>query len=120
MSEATSSAPPAQPPLSVAGRSPFDQIRLKWQGVGNTVLALYCMFGAGGAGGVFFGIVFLALGIATWVIAYQADWQWYAIPPDFRRGVVAVGAAIGVAFTYLCFGVFFLVIWIFTHLADWM
>lgn len=120
MSEATSPAPPPQPPLSIAGRSPFDEIRLKWQGAGNILLALYCLFGAGGTGGVFFGIVFLLLAVSTWVIAYQASWEWYAIPPDFRRGIVAVGASIGVAFTYLFFGIFFLVIWVCAHLADWM
>jgi hypothetical protein len=111
---------PGQPPLSIAGRSPFDARRLQWQGAGNILLALYCIFGAGGAGGVFFGILFLLLALATWVIAFRADWNWYSIPPDYRRVIVAVGAAIGVTFTYIFFGIFFLVIWICMHLADWM
>lgn len=111
---------PGQPPLSIAGRSPFDARRLHWQGAGNILLALYCIFGAGGAGGVFFGILFLLLALATWVIAFRANWDWYSIPPDYQRVIVAVGAVIGVTFTYLCFGIFFLVIWICMHLGDWM
>jgi len=109
-----------QPPLSFAGRSPFDERRLQWQGAGNILLALYCIFGAGGAGGIFFGILFLLLAIATWVIAFQYGWDWYMIPSDYRRGIVAVGASIGVAFIYIFFGIFFLVIWVCMHLADWM
>lgn len=123
MSETTpmpQSPPPSQPPLSVMGRSFFDRRRLQWQGAGNLLLALYCIFGAGGAGGVFFGILFLALAIATWTIAFMAGWEWYNIPPDFRRGVVAVGAVVGVTMTYIFFGIFFLVIWICIHLADWI
>jgi hypothetical protein len=81
------------------GRSFFDRRRLQWQGAGNLLLALYCIFGAGGPGGVFFGILFLALAIATWTIAFMAGWDWYKIPPDFRRGIVAVGAVVGVTMT---------------------
>ena len=113
-------SPPCRPPLSIAGRSPFDERRLHWQGAGNILLALYCIFGAGGAGWVFFGVLFLLLAIATWVIAFRADWDWYSIPRDYRLGVVAAGASIGVTFVYIFFGIFFLVIWVLRHLADWM
>src|ERR1039457_6883803 len=99
-------SPPCRPPLSIAGRSPFDERRLHWQGAGG--------------GGVFFGVLFLLLAIATWVIAFRADWDWYSIPRDYRLGVVAAGASIGVTFVYIFFGIFFLVIWVLRHLADWM
>jgi len=121
MSETTAPpSQPSQPPLSIAGRSPFDERRLKWQGAGNILLALYCIFGPGGAGGIVFGILFLLLAVATWVIAFNAGWDWHSIPRDYRIGIVAVGATIGITFIYIFFGIFFLVIWIFTHLADWM
>jgi len=34
-----------------------------------------CVFSAGGGGGLFFGILFLVQALATWVIAFLADWK---------------------------------------------
>ena len=123
MADTTSASEPPhyrQPPLTIAGRSFFDQTRLMWQGAGNILIALYCFFGAGGAGGIIFGILFLSLAIATWVIAGLASWDWYGIPPDYRRVIVGIGAVIGVTMMYLFFGIFFLVIWVVTHIGDWL
>src|SRR5690348_13158961 len=103
MSESAPLPPPRKLPLTFMERSPVDETRLKWQGAGNIPLALYCIFGAGGVGGVFVGILFLLLALATWVIAFRAGWNWYSIPPDYQRVIVAVGVAIGVTFTYIFF-----------------
>jgi hypothetical protein len=101
------------------GRSPFDETRLRWQGAGNIVLALYCLFGAGGAGGIVFGILFISLAVVTWVITRFGSRDWYSIPPT-ERYIAGTGAIIGVAAIYLTFGIFFLTIWFIMLIADWM
>jgi hypothetical protein len=117
MSEPTQSS--GAVPFSIMGRSPFDETRLRWQGAGNIVLALYCLFGAGGAGGIVFGILFISLAVATWVITRFGSRDWYSIPPT-ERYIAGTGAIIGVAAIYLTFGIFFLTIWFIMLIADWM
>ena len=106
-------------PFSIMGRSPFDSIRLRWQGAGNIILALYCLFGAGGAGGIVFGILFIALAVATWVITSFGSRNWYSIPPA-ERYIAGTGAIVGVTVIYVTFGIFFLTIWFIMLIAKWM
>ncbi len=100
------------PFIYAPGRSAVDPTRLRWSGVGNAVLALYFIFGSqSGAFGVIIGILIIALGLATWIISRLGTREWYSIPPNARI-IAATGAIIGVAITYLVFGIFFLIIWV--------
>jgi hypothetical protein len=110
-------APRRDVPLHIARRSPLDQVRLKWQGVGNILLAFYCFSGAGGAAGIAFGIAFLLLAITTWALAYRAAWDWWAIEPAGARAVATVGAITGTSMVYLFFAAFFFVMWMVKALA---
>jgi hypothetical protein len=114
------SAPsPTSLPCTIMGRSPFDEVRLRWQGAGNLLLALYCMFGVGGIGGVIFGILFILLAGATWTITSFGRRDWYSIPPNGRI-IAGFGAVIGVAFVYIFFGIFFFTIWFIMLIANWL
>jgi hypothetical protein len=110
---------PASLPLTIKGRSPFDERRLQWQGTGSILLALYCMLGVGGAGGIIFGILFLLLALATWIITRFGFRDWYSIPTG-QRIIAGTGSVIGLAILYLAFGVFFLTIWFILLICDWM
>jgi hypothetical protein len=100
------------PFIYAQGRSAVDPTRLRWSGVGNAILAMFFMFGShSGALGVIVGLLIIALGLATWIITGFGRRQWYSIPPN-ARAVAATGAIIGVAMTYLVFGIFFLIIWV--------
>jgi hypothetical protein len=97
-------------PLTIAGRSPVDGTRLRWAGAGNLLLGLGCIFGAGGGGGIFFGIVFLALGAATIILTRFGTVPWHHLSKNVKP-VVATGAAVGLA--WLCFFLFWLfILWV--------
>jgi hypothetical protein len=106
-------------PLNIAGRSPVDGIRLRWAAIGNLILGLGCIFGAGGGGGIFFGIVFLALGVATIYLTRFGAVPWHNIPKNVKP-VVAAGSAIGLA--WLCIFFFWLfILWVaFKTVLKWM
>jgi hypothetical protein len=105
-------------PLTIAGRSPFDGIRLRWSGIGNLILAVACASG-GNVAGIIFGVIFLILAIATWSITRLGTRPWYALSPG-ARALAGTGSVIGLVFLYLCFGIFFLTIWFIKVLAQMM
>src|ERR1700739_4278580 len=86
---------PARLPLTYAkDRSAVDSHRLKWQGIGNLILGIACIGGTHGPAGVALGVIFIGLGMAVWIIAASAGWDWWSIPADYRRPVVGTGAAL--------------------------
>jgi hypothetical protein len=93
--------------------------RRRWSGIGNLLLGAGCIFGAGGAGGVVFGILFILLGIATWIIT-----KFGAIPWHDLSGVPLVlastGAIIGVVFLYLAFCYLFIFFFVLKVVLGWM
>ena len=106
----------ARLPLEFNGRSPFDGIRIRWAG-----LALVC-FGVGlpftaEPAGIVFGVLFLALGVATWLLSsFGARW-WYDIPTP-QRYIVGTGAIIG-TLTFIVFvGGFLVIAWLITIFAN--
>lgn len=106
-------------PLTIAGRSPVDGIRLRWAAIGDLILGLGCIFGAGGGGGIFFGIVFMALGLATIYLTRFGAVSWHNIPKNVKP-IVAVGSAIGLAWLFLFFFWLF-ILWVaFKTVLKWM
>ena len=105
-------------PLTIAGRSPFDGIRLRWSGVGNLILAVACIATVHVAG-IIFGAIFLALAIATWAITRMGTRPWYSISPG-GRALAGSGSVIGLVFLYVCFGVFFLTMWFLRIIVSWL
>jgi hypothetical protein len=51
-------------PLTVAGRSPFDEVRVRWGGFGALAFGIGLLF-SGTAGGIVFGILLAVLGGAA-------------------------------------------------------
>lgn len=80
-------------PLTIAGRSLLDPIRIRWGGLGALCLGIGLLF-TGEPAGAFFGVVLAALGIATWVLSSFGATYWYDIPSP-QKYVVGTGAVVG-------------------------
>jgi hypothetical protein len=105
-----------QLPLTIAGRSLVDGTRIRWGGFGAVGLGTGLLF-TGEAAGIFFGIILLLLGLATWILSSFGSTWWYDIPTP-QRYVVAVGSVVGMmAFTgfILCL---MLISWMLTMFAN--
>lgn len=97
----------AQLPLTIAGRSPFDPIRLRWGGFGTILLGVLIVFTAEIAG-IVFGIILILLGLATWRLSGFGRIGWFDIPAPHHY-IVGAGAIIGFIFLNV-----FLLLWIST------
>lgn len=98
---------PRRLPFTIAGRSPFDSIRLRWGSLGCAALGTVIIF-AGGAVGVIFGILFILLGIATGWLTGLGKTDWYDVDPPGRY-VAGTGAIIGFVFAWV-----FVLVWVTT------
>ena len=87
------------PPLTIAGRSPFDHIRFRWGGAGSIALGVAIMFTGAGAG-IVFGILLVLLGIATWIFTKFGETSWYDMSAA-GRVIAGTGSVIGNAFLYV-------------------
>jgi hypothetical protein len=94
------SPPPPQLPLTIAERSLFDGIRIRWGGLGSFGLGVGLLF-TEQAAGVVFGIVLILLGLATWILSGFGNVGWFDIPKP-QRYIVGTGAVVG----FLSFVVF--------------
>lgn len=101
---------PRQPPLTISGRSPFDDVRIRWGGFGAVGLGIGLFFTVDPVG-VFFGVVLLALGLATWFLSAFGSTSWYDIQQP-QRYVVGIGAVVGMLIFIVFVGGFFLTAWI--------
>lgn len=116
------------PPLTIAGWSLFDKVRYRWGG-GGVILLGIALMGAHAAG-IVFGIIFIALGIATWVftrfgngdaslVTDQDPGGWYrawnSMPPHGRI-IAGVGSAVGNLFLYALFFWFFIIRLVWKHI----
>lgn len=120
------------PPLTVRGWSLFDKVRYRWGGGGAILLGICLIGGAGGAGGIIFGILFISLGIATWVFtsfgngnnelrSEKDPGRWYAAWNSMStngRVVAGIGAGIGMLFLYVLFFWFFILRWVWKYIID--
>jgi hypothetical protein len=96
---------PRRLPFTIAGRSPFDPIRLRWGDLGCVVLGTMILF-TGQVTGIIFGILFILLGIATWLVTAFGETDWYDVDPPGRY-VAGTGAVVGFIFIS-----FFLLTWL--------
>jgi hypothetical protein len=109
------------PPLTFHSRtghwSLFDKVRFRWGGGGDIVLGIAMIGGGHSAATAVLGVLFIALGIVTWVLTgfgtkgAEPPHDWYAawnLMSPARRAVAGTGAVIGMAFWYLFFFWFFI------------
>jgi hypothetical protein len=90
-------------PLTIAGRSPYDRIRVRWAGSALVVLGVVLF--SQGTVGVIFGILCIALGIAVWGLTRfgARDYDWYLLPPT-ARWIVGPGALAGSILAFVVVG----------------
>lgn len=111
-----------KPPLTIGGWSFFDKVRFRWGGAGDIILGIALIGGGHSAGATIFGLLFIALGIATWVITqfgtrgreqFGDDWYsaWNAMPAN-GRAIAGTGSVIGVLFLYVFLFWFFIILWV--------
>jgi zinc-ribbon domain len=109
-------------PLTIGGWSPFDKVRLRWGGGGCIVLGIALIASGHSAGATVFGLLFIGLGIATWIITqfgtrgqaeFNGEWHsaWNSMSTG-GRAIAGTGAVIGLVFVYLLFFWFFIIIWV--------
>ncbi len=103
-------------PLTIAGRSPFDGVRIRFGGLGGVGLGIGLFFTADPAG-IFFGIVLLGLGLATWILSSFGGTWWYDIPTP-QRYIVGTGAVTGMLIFIVFVGGFLLMAWIIQMVAS--
>jgi hypothetical protein len=99
------------PPLTFGGWSFFDKVRFRWGGAGDVVLGVALIGGGHSAAATVFGVLFIALGVATWTLTGFGGGKWYSAWNKMRtpkRVVAGVGSVIGVLFIYLIFFWFFI------------
>lgn len=96
-------------PLSFAGRSPFDPIRLRWGGIGAVGWGAFFL-SRGNPAGVVFGLLFLGLGVSIWLLTSFGRIPWNDLPSN-KKAVVGTGAVAGLLFVYMFFAVWFAILW---------
>lgn len=96
-------------PLSIAGRSPFDGIRLRWGAGGTVFLGVAALFQAT-AVGVIFGLILITLGVATWWMTQFGAISWLDLSQE-ARWVSGTSSVIGNLFLLIFFGVAILIFW---------
>jgi len=117
-----------KPPLTIAGWSLFDKVRFRWGGAGGILLGISLIGGGHSAGATVFGLLFIGLGIATWVLTgfgsrgskeFGDDWYaaWNSMSTN-GRVIAGTGAVIGVSFLYILFFWFFIIRWVIKNIIT--
>lgn len=115
-------------PPSIGGWSFFDRTRFRFGGAGDIVLGIALIGSGHSAGSTVFGLLFIALGLATWIITgfglrghgefgddpYSA---WKSMSTG-GRAIAGTGSVIGVVFCYILFFWLFLILWIIRVVAG--
>jgi hypothetical protein len=106
-------------PLTIKGRSPLSESGFRWGGAGSLILGLACAFGAGGVAGIFFGILFIMLAIATWGFSLFGTMPWDRMSAA-GRVLAGTGSVIGVAFLLILVLWLVAFFWVFKVILGWM
>jgi hypothetical protein len=93
-------------PLTIAGRSPLDRTRLKYAGAGCLLLGFFAF--TGGAVGIVFGVVLVAIGIAIWALTSFGRKSWYELPRQ-QQYIVGAGATVGFVFVWMVLAIAMLI-----------
>jgi hypothetical protein len=107
------------PPLTFGGWSFFDKVRFRWGGFGDIVLGIALIGGGHSAAAIVFGILFIALGIVTWILTGFGGEGWYTAWNKMstpKRAIAGTGSVIGVLFIYLIFFWFFILRFFWRHI----
>jgi hypothetical protein len=118
---------PLNPP-SIGGWSFFDRTRFRFGGAGDIIIGIALIGSGHSAGSTVFGLLFIILGLATWIITgfglrgqgefgddpYSA---WKSMSAG-GRSIAGTGSVIGVVFCYLLFFWLFLILWIIRAVAG--
>lgn len=75
------------------GRSLVDTTRLRWGGFGDVLIGTALVF-QGSAAAIVFGVPFIILGIAVWVVTRFGTIHYTTLSPA-KKAVAAIGATIG-------------------------
>lgn len=93
----------------------MDPIRLRWSGVGNTLLGLGSIFGTHGSpAGIIFGLLFLGLAGGTWAVTRFGTTIWPELT-SAGKAVAGIGSLTGLLFIYSFF-IWLVVLWWFLKL----
>jgi hypothetical protein len=112
---------------NIGGWSFFDRTRFRWGGAGDIVLGIALIGSGHSAGSTIFGLLFIALGIATWIITHfgvrghdefngSPYSAWNSMSTN-GRAVAGTGSVIGVVFIYILFFWFFIILWVIKTVA---
>lgn len=116
-----------KPPPSIRGWSFFDKVRFRWGGGGDILLGIALIGGGHSVGTTIFGVLFIALGIATWTVTgfgvrgeeeFGGDWYsaWYSMSTTGRI-VAGTGSVVGMLFLYIIFFWLFIILWVIKNIA---
>ena len=101
-------------------RNPPPGIALKTfgGGVGNIILGIALIGGGHSGGAIVFGVLFIILGITTWILGGFGRKPWFDMSPASRR-IAGTGAVIGMLFLYILFFWFFILRWVWKNIILW-
>jgi hypothetical protein len=94
--------------------SPFSPRGLQLQGIGNGIIAAYYFTEEHNAS---LGVLFIALGFVTWIIAGFCGWQWSSVPL-IGKLIAGIGALTGVIMITLFFAIIYLISWLARRFAS--
>ncbi len=103
-------------PFSINGRSPVDDIRLRWSGLACVALGVLLVFQ--GPVGIVFGILVVALGVATWVVTRLGRVPWQQLT-KVGKAIAGTTAAIGIPFFLMVALTWVLVLGMLAMFASW-
>ena len=86
-------------------------------GTGNIILGVALIGGGHSAGSIVFGVLFILLGVATWILGGFGRRPWDEMPPA-SRAVAGTGAVIGMLFLYVLLFWFFILRWVWKYIID--
>jgi hypothetical protein len=119
-------------PPTIRGWSLFDKVRFRWGGGGDILLGICLIVGVHDAGGIIFGLLFIMLGIATWIFTNfgrgrgpsnpkkdNGDWYlaWNSMTPT-GRGIASTGSVIGNVFLFILFFYIVIIRWFWKYIIE--
>lgn len=86
-------------------------------GVGNIILGIALIGGVHSPGAIVFGVLFIILGVTTWILGGFGRRPWDEIQPA-GRAIAGIGTVIGMVFLYVLFFWFVILRWVWKYIID--
>ena len=117
--QATHSVPPIPEPMQREHSKPPPGIVLKTfgGGAGNILLGIALIGGVHSGGAIVFGVLFIILGVTTWILGGFGHKPWDQMPPASQR-IAGTGAVVGMLFLYVLFFWFVILRWVWKYIID--